>query len=95
MDRKAAKRLTSTGALVSCHGNRIAVFRSAKAPHSSNDAEAMPIIARRSDAEDGAVPPEPLGADGGSREEQKGACLLKRKGSLEPSLSLWNLHRRW
>ena len=55
----------------------------------------MPIIARRSDAEDGAVPPEPLGADGGSREDQNGTCLLKRKGSLEPSLSLWNLHRRW
>ncbi|MDE2666629.1 MAG: hypothetical protein OXI69_10785 [Acidobacteriota bacterium] len=56
----------------------------------------MSLIVKRSDAEAGAVPPEPLGADGGSRErEQNGACWLKRQGSLEPSLSLRNLDRRW
>ena len=55
-----------------------------------------PFIVRRSDDEDGAVPPEP----GGPMEvpgmgEQNGACSLNRKGTLQPTVFLWNLHRRW
>ena len=54
------------------------------------------FIARRSDDEDGAVAPEPLGPmEVPGRGEPNGACSLKRKGSLELTVSLWNLHRRW
>ena len=53
------------------------------------------FIVRRSDAEDGAVPPEPNGPMEVPRGEQNGACSLKRKGSLKPTVSLWDLHRRW
>lgn len=53
-------------------------------------------LRRRRDIKAGAVPAEPRGTDVGSEEqEQNGACPFKRKGSLEPSLSLWNLYRRW
>ncbi len=37
------------------------MFRSATAPDSRSDDERMLFIARRSDDEDGAVPPEPEG----------------------------------
>ena len=55
-----------------------------------------PFIVRRSDAEDGAVPPETPRADGGSQEgEHNRSCSLTRIGSLEPTVFRWNLHRRW
>ena len=44
-----------------CNRNRVAIFRSATAPDSRSDEEPMLFIARRSDDEDGAVPPEPGG----------------------------------
>jgi hypothetical protein len=43
------------GVLVFCLRNRVARFRSATTPKQCS------FIVRRSDAEDGAVPPEPLG----------------------------------
>jgi hypothetical protein len=46
---------------VFCLRNRVARFRSATAPDSRSDDEAMSFIVRRSDTEDGAVPPEPIG----------------------------------
>ena len=42
-----------------------------------------PFIVRRSDAEDGAVPPRTPWADGGSRNgEQKGTCLAETAKGL-------------
>jgi len=46
---------------VFCLRNRVAMFRSATVPDSRSDDERMLFIARRSDDEDGAVPPEPGG----------------------------------
>jgi len=47
--------------LVFCLRNRVVIFRSATALDSRSDDEPMLFIARRSDDEDGAVPPEPGG----------------------------------
>jgi len=47
--------------LVSCPRNWVAISRNATAPDSRSDEEPMGFIARRSDDEDGAVPPEPGG----------------------------------
>ena len=55
-----------------------------------------PFIVRRSDDEGGAVPPEP----GGPMEvpemvSRMAPIWLIRIGLLKPTVSRWNLHRRW
>ncbi len=54
------------------------------------------FIARRSDDEDGAVPPEPGGPmEVPGRESRMATVSLKRNGPLLQTVSRWNLHRRW
>ena len=55
-----------------------------------------PFIVRRSDDEDGAVPPEPVGPlEVPGRGSNMVPVSLKRMEFLNPTVSPWNLHRRW